>query len=81
MYTVFRGTPPAVGFAELSPFALAMNGADVPIPAVTVGLPTATVLSSSSNNDVPSTRLGNTLLIGINVMTAIVTTLSLYPQL
>jgi len=37
VYSVYRYNPPAVGFAQLSPFALAMNGKDGPIPTPTIG--------------------------------------------
>jgi len=44
VYSVFRASPPSVGFAELSSEALAMNGADSPVPSATIGsMPTPLV--------------------------------------
>jgi len=37
VYSVYRYDPPAVGFAELSPVAIAMNGREGPIPTPTIG--------------------------------------------
>ena len=48
VYTVFRASPPSVGFAELSELALSMNGANVATPSPTIGLPAATVSSTSN---------------------------------
>ncbi|KIJ65164.1 hypothetical protein HYDPIDRAFT_131498 [Hydnomerulius pinastri MD-312] len=37
VYSVFRYSPPSVGFAALSPTALAMNGVNAPAPTATIG--------------------------------------------
>lgn len=43
VYSVFRYSPPSIGFAELSSVALALNGADGPVPSATIGSSAATV--------------------------------------
>ncbi|EJF59592.1 acid protease [Dichomitus squalens LYAD-421 SS1] len=45
VYSVFRATPPSVGFAKLSAAAIAQNGADGPAPSPTVGSVVSTVAS------------------------------------
>ncbi|KAJ3545989.1 hypothetical protein NM688_g5560 [Phlebia brevispora] len=73
VYSVFRAKPPSVGFAQLSDFALSMNGADAPTPTPTVGLPAATV--SSSRSSAPPLLGANTILYSsINVIITIFTT-------
>ncbi|KAH7885800.1 aspartic peptidase domain-containing protein [Phlebopus sp. FC_14] len=37
VYSVFRYSPPSIGFAALSPTALAMNGVNAPPPSPTIG--------------------------------------------
>jgi len=50
VYTVFRATPPSVGFAQLSTSALSMNGDDSPVPSATVGPVVASVTASGISN-------------------------------
>ncbi|KAH8099326.1 aspartic peptidase domain-containing protein [Cristinia sonorae] len=59
VYSVFRSSPPSVGFATLSSTALAMNGRNGPPPSPTVasGAPAATgsgTLNPDSSSDAPS---------------------------
>lgn len=49
VYSVYRARPPAVGFATLSPAALAMNGKLGPAPTPTIGAVSATANGLSSN--------------------------------
>ncbi|KNZ77400.1 Cathepsin D [Termitomyces sp. J132] len=48
VYSVFRYDPPSVGFAELSSVALALNGANTPVPSATIGSVAATVVATGS---------------------------------
>ena len=49
VYSVFRATPPSVGFAQLSELALSMNGNDsIPAPSPTMGTPAAIVTSPNA---------------------------------
>lgn len=48
VYSVFRYNPPSVGFAELSDTALALNGADGPVPSATIGSAAATLSATST---------------------------------
>lgn len=59
VYSVFRYDPPSVGFAELSSIALALNGADGPVPTPTIGSAAATVTANRiSNRGSQSTATG-----------------------
>ncbi|KAE9406293.1 acid protease [Gymnopus androsaceus JB14] len=49
VYSVFRYTPPSVGFAQLSATALAMNGVNSAAPTATIGSAAATATGSDSN--------------------------------
>ena len=48
VYSVFRASPPSVGFAQLSETALAMNGVTGPAPSPTIGEIAATVSGSTA---------------------------------
>ncbi|KAH9829970.1 aspartic peptidase domain-containing protein [Rhodofomes roseus] len=48
VYSVFRYNPPAVGFAQLSPTALAMNGARGAAPSATIGSVQAAVSATGT---------------------------------
>ncbi|KAG6898299.1 hypothetical protein C0992_011890 [Termitomyces sp. T32_za158] len=48
VYSVFRYDPPSIGFAELSNAALALNGANTPVPSPTIGSIAATVVATST---------------------------------
>ena len=48
VYSVFRASPPSVGFAQLSETALAMNGVTGPAPSPTIGEIAATVTGSTA---------------------------------
>ncbi len=48
VYTVFRYEPPSVGFATLSEAALAMNAANVPVPAPTIGTVSTQIVAKNS---------------------------------
>jgi hypothetical protein len=50
VYSVFSFSPLAVGFAELSSTALAMNGAVASVPSATVGSAAATISATGSVN-------------------------------
>ncbi|OBZ66793.1 Aspartic protease [Grifola frondosa] len=56
VYSVFRASPPAVGFAELSSVALAMNGAVGSAPSPTIGSVSATVGASGSSSQNSAAR-------------------------
>ncbi|KAI6044490.1 aspartic peptidase domain-containing protein [Pisolithus marmoratus] len=49
VYSVFRYNPPAVGFAELSETALAMNGVNGDPPSATIGSVAATATAGGSS--------------------------------
>jgi cathepsin D len=51
VYSVFRFNPPAVGFAQLSDVALAMNGDNAPVPSATIGSAAASVSATSGARD------------------------------
>ena len=51
MYTVFRAAPPAVGFAQLSAAALAMNGVQGAPPTPTLNSPEVTASGLASGAD------------------------------
>lgn len=53
VYSVFRADPPAVGFAQLSDVALAMNGQEGTPPTQTLGSPAATVTGLASGANAP----------------------------
>ena len=61
MYSVFRYSPPSVGFAQLSETALAMNGLHGPPPSPTVGVAAATVSAKAQGRSehVVSSALDN----------------------
>lgn len=48
VYSVYRATPPSVGFAQLSNTALAMNGQLGPAPSPTIGRVSATVTGTAA---------------------------------
>ena len=48
VYAAFQYDPPAVGFAKLSPTALAMNGAVAPAPSATIGSVQAAVSATGT---------------------------------
>ncbi|KAI0793728.1 aspartic peptidase domain-containing protein [Fomes fomentarius] len=48
VYSVYRATPPSVGFAQLSQTALAMNGQLGPAPSPTIGEVSATVTGTTA---------------------------------
>ncbi|KAF8624021.1 hypothetical protein AX17_007227 [Amanita inopinata Kibby_2008] len=50
VYSVFRYDPPAVGFAELSSAAIAVNGVSAPLPTATIGSAAATVSATPIGN-------------------------------
>ncbi|OCH95781.1 acid protease [Obba rivulosa] len=50
VYTVFRASPPSVGFAQLSSSALSMNGANSAVPSATIGSVVAAVTASAVSN-------------------------------
>lgn len=50
VYSVFRYNPPAVGFAELSETALAMNGVTGNAPSATIGSVAATATAGTSGS-------------------------------
>ena len=54
VYSVFRYDPPSVGFAELSSAALALNGANTPVPSATIGSAAATVAATGSVSTFPN---------------------------
>jgi len=56
VYSVFRYSPPSVGFAALSDTALAMNGAGGAIPTATIGAVTAV---SATANQVANAAAGS----------------------
>ncbi|KAF9266781.1 acid protease [Marasmius fiardii PR-910] len=47
VYSVYRYDPPSVGFAELSAYALSLNGVDLALPTPTIGSVAATVEATS----------------------------------
>ncbi|EGN95223.1 hypothetical protein SERLA73DRAFT_187569 [Serpula lacrymans var. lacrymans S7.3] len=49
VYSVFRYNPPSVGFAALSPTALAMNGVNAAPPTATIGSAAATVTATGAS--------------------------------
>ncbi|KAI6167423.1 acid protease [Pisolithus thermaeus] len=54
VYTVFRYSPPAVGFAALSEVAIAENGVNgAPVPSATVGSATASVTGNAAPTTLP----------------------------
>jgi len=71
VYSVFRFSPPSVGFAQLSSEALGMNGVNGPLPSPTVGSAAATVSATgtvtgsreTSSNDALSTISSSPLII------------------
>ncbi|KAG6841467.1 hypothetical protein C0991_010892 [Blastosporella zonata] len=58
VYSVFRYNPASVGFAELSSTALALDGADTPVPSATIGSVAATVAATGSLSSVPNSGSG-----------------------
>ncbi|TFK45733.1 acid protease [Heliocybe sulcata] len=68
VYSVFRYSPPSVGFATLSPLALGMNGVDGPPPSPTVGSAASAVTATTIPSGLPYSngsrkRLGSGMLI------------------
>lgn len=57
VYSVFRYNPASVGFAQLSPTALAMNGKVAAPPSPTIGSAAAAV--SATNVDTGTSPLSN----------------------
>lgn len=61
VYSVFRYSPAAVGFAELSTLALSMNGAqDAAVPSATIGSSAAMVMATGSPSRGGSNRNSGT---------------------
>ncbi|KAF9244096.1 aspartic peptidase domain-containing protein [Melanogaster broomeanus] len=60
VYSVFRYSPPSIGFAALSPTAVAMNGVNGPPPSATIGSISTTVIASSAGRGIDGTtsRMG-----------------------
>lgn len=53
MYSVFQYNPPAVGFAQLSDYALSLNDNNkLPVPSATIG----SVIAQVSNSGTRGTR-------------------------
>ncbi|KAI0782682.1 acid protease [Abortiporus biennis] len=60
VYSVFRANPPSVGFANLSPLALSMNGIGGSLPTPTIASsPIITVTASTSASDDGSSRVSS----------------------
>ncbi|KAF9461540.1 aspartic peptidase A1 [Collybia nuda] len=74
VYSVFRYDPPSIGFAELSSTALALNGADGPVPTPTIGSAAATVTATGRGRPSQSaaTGLENNLLIALTFVWTII---------
>ena len=64
VYAAFQYDPPAVGFAKLSPTALAMNGAAGAAPSATIGSVQAAV-SATGTLDPAKNRESNAALRGV----------------
>ncbi|KAF8142067.1 aspartic peptidase domain-containing protein [Boletus edulis] len=69
VYSVFRYSPPSVGFAALSQTALAMNGVNALIPNATLG---ASVASATANGASMTTRTSGVPMLSIFVMLSFV---------
>ncbi|EPQ53925.1 acid protease [Gloeophyllum trabeum ATCC 11539] len=73
VYSVFRFSPPSVGFAALSSVATGMNGVQAPIPTATIGEPgtavTATGISLRNDASGPSIGVWSLLPFGSGIET------------
>ncbi|KAF8842383.1 acid protease [Paxillus ammoniavirescens] len=67
VYSVFRYSPPSIGFAALSETALGMNGVNGPPPTATIGSISATVTAGSSAASVGWSSSWSTIIVACGV--------------
>lgn len=78
VYSVFRYTPPSVGFAQLSATALAMNGVNSAAPTATIGSAAATATGSVQLNHNSASSLSYSSLLLSTLVIAMTMLLSAY---